>query len=500
MRPLPLGRPGAGRRRCPRPARAAGRARRSAPAREPPSIRPTRPAARVRAAPTARAERSSDRRRRHTCATDARRRGCGTPAASRRPTCCKLRAGDASDAPDAVVLPGTHDEVVARARAAAREHRVAVVPFAGGTSVVGGLVAARDGLRRCGRARRRPPRPRWSTSTRSRAPRRSRPGCAAPRPRRCWPSTASRSATSRSPTRTPASAATPRPARPGSPRPATAASTRWSSASALATPRGTLRLGTAPTIAAGPDLRQLVLGSEGAFGVITVGHGADPAPSRRCACTRAGASTSFADGAAALRALAQDGPLPDRAAAVRRGRDRDQPRRPDRDRRPAPRRLPGDRRLRGHRGRGRRAPGGRAPRVLDRRRRRRRSAPSPGEAWRAGRYRAPYLRDPLLDAGVLVETLETATFWSQPDRAAHRGDDRAHRRAQRAGHSAGGALPHLARLRDRRLAVLHRRCARRPTTRSRSGRRPRRAANAAIRAAGATITHHHGVGTDHRAT
>ena len=36
----------------------------------------------------------------------------------------------------------------------------------------------------------------------------------------------------------------------------------------------------------------------------------------------------------------------------------------------------------------------------------------PGEAWRVGRFRGPYLRDTLLDVGALVETLETATFWS----------------------------------------------------------------------------------------
>ncbi len=35
-----------------------------------------------------------------------------------------------------------------------------------------------------------------------------------------------------------------------------------------------------------------------------------------------------------------------------------------------------------------------------------------GDAWEQGRYRGPYLRDALLDAGALVETLETATFWS----------------------------------------------------------------------------------------
>ena len=37
----------------------------------------------------------------------------------------------------------------------------------------------------------------------------------------------------------------------------------------VATPRGRLELGSAPANAAGPDLRQLILGSEGAFGVIT---------------------------------------------------------------------------------------------------------------------------------------------------------------------------------------------------------------------------------------
>ena len=37
----------------------------------------------------------------------------------------------------------------------------------------------------------------------------------------------------------------------------------------VATPSGTLELGRAPKAAAGPDLRQLILGSEGALGVIT---------------------------------------------------------------------------------------------------------------------------------------------------------------------------------------------------------------------------------------
>ncbi len=55
------------------------------------------------------------------------------------------RAGDCAAAPDAVVRPHTHEEVQAVLHACA-EHGVAVVPFGGGTSVVGGLEASRDGF------------------------------------------------------------------------------------------------------------------------------------------------------------------------------------------------------------------------------------------------------------------------------------------------------------------------------------------------------------------
>ena len=49
------------------------------------------------------------------------------------PDLLRARAGDLSDAPDAVVRPGSHDEVAA-VLAWAVEHHVAVVPFGGGTS------------------------------------------------------------------------------------------------------------------------------------------------------------------------------------------------------------------------------------------------------------------------------------------------------------------------------------------------------------------------------
>ena len=61
---------------------------------------------------------------------------------------------------------------------------------------------------------------------------------------------------------------------------------------------------------------------------------------------------------------------------------------------------------------------------------------SPGEAWRKGRFAAPYLRDELLTQGVMVETLETATRWSNcarcTARSRRRSPMRSPRRARRA--------------------------------------------------------------------
>ena len=51
---------------------------------------------------------------------------------------------DGSDSPDVVVRPGSHDEVQAVIDWCVERH-VALVPFGGGTSVVGGLAARRDG-------------------------------------------------------------------------------------------------------------------------------------------------------------------------------------------------------------------------------------------------------------------------------------------------------------------------------------------------------------------
>ncbi|MFD8262033.1 FAD-binding oxidoreductase, partial [Streptomyces griseoluteus] len=58
------------------------------------------------------------------------------------PDLLRIRAGDLTDVPQAVVLPACHEEVLAVLRACAA-HAVAVVPYGGGTSVVGGLAPER---------------------------------------------------------------------------------------------------------------------------------------------------------------------------------------------------------------------------------------------------------------------------------------------------------------------------------------------------------------------
>lgn len=223
------------------------------------------------------------------------------------PDLLRIRAGDGSDAPDAVVLPGSHDEVLAVLRICAA-HRVAVVPFGGGTSVVGGLAADRRGfagvvaldVSRLNRL--------VSVDAESMVAE-LEPGLRAPQAERLlaghgftlghFPqsfeyATLGGFAAARSSGQ------------------ASAGYGRFDDmvvGMTVATPRGTLELGRAPKSAAGPDLRQVILGSEGAFGVIT---------SLRLRVRRAPAERlyegwrfpSFAQGTAALRRLAQDGPVP----------------------------------------------------------------------------------------------------------------------------------------------------------------------------------------------
>ncbi len=78
------------------------------------------------------------------CATTARR-AWRTRSGARIPISSASAPGDASSAPDAVLLPDSA-ELVAAVLGLCAEHRVAVVPFGGGTSVVGGVEPVREGF------------------------------------------------------------------------------------------------------------------------------------------------------------------------------------------------------------------------------------------------------------------------------------------------------------------------------------------------------------------
>lgn len=121
----------------------------------------------------------------------------------------------------------------------------------------------------------------------------------------------------------------------------------------------------------------------------------------------------------------------------------------------------------------------------------------PGRAWERGRFEGPYLRDELMDRGYLIDTLETSHTWSRLE-GLHRTVGVAIDGALRAQGTPGIVMCHLSHA-YRDGASLYFTFA----SRARQGeeleqwRAAKAAACEAIVAAGATITHHHGVGRDH---
>jgi len=244
----------------------------------------------------------------------------------------------------------------------------------------------------------------------------------------------------------------------------------------VATPQGSVELGRAPRSGAGPDLRQLFLGSEGALGVITeVTAQVHPAPTRY---THAGwRFASFPDGMSALRRLAQDGPLP---AMVRLADEYETTLTAPGidgclavvafDESPVPQ---VDAVLR--------AAGG-TP-----------LGEQPGQDWARGRFQGPYLRDALLDAGAFAETVETATFWSGLP-ALYEAV-----RSSLLESVPGFVLGHVSHVYPTGASLYFTIvCAQGPDPVS-QWQQAKQAVNAAILGAGGTISHHHGVGTDHAA-
>ncbi|MGQ5264721.1 FAD-binding oxidoreductase [Micromonospora sp. ZYX-F-536] len=254
----------------------------------------------------------------------------------------------------------------------------------------------------------------------------------------------------------------------------------------IATPRGTVRVGRAPASAAGPDLRQLFLGSEGTLGVITdVTVRIRPLPAE--SHYEGWRFPSFADGLHAVRRLAQDGPRPTvlrlsdevETAIGATGSGRSDG---------------GCQLIAGYEGADVRPTVDAAAGVLTAHG----GVPlgeEPGRQWARHRFDAPYLRDALLDAGAFAETLETAAYWSALP-AVHDGVRQAIIDALPDG---ALVLAHVSHVYETGASLYFTViCSPGPDPLDR-WRRAKAAASDAIAAAGATISHHHGVGADHRA-
>lgn len=265
-------------------------------------------------------------------------------------------------------------------------------------------------------------------------------------------------------------------------------------------PAGDVALLTAPASAAGPDLRELLVGSEGALGVLTrIALRVRRLPAERR--YEGFMFASFEQGAEALRALEQEGAAPhvarlsdeaetevsfamagregvvaDLAGRYLRARGVDR----------------GCLAICGWEGTLDGVESRRAASVSVLRRHGAVSlGRSPGRAWSRSRFDGPYLRDDLMERGVMAETLETATTWSNLDRLYRAVGDalRAH---------APVVMCHVSHLYETGASLYFTFIARqREGAELEQWREAKTAACDAIVAAGGTITHHHAVGRDH---
>ncbi|MGV9796697.1 FAD-binding oxidoreductase [Mycobacterium sp. NPDC003449] len=259
----------------------------------------------------------------------------------------------------------------------------------------------------------------------------------------------------------------------------------------IVTPAGVLDLGRAPASAAGPDLRQLMVGSEGVFGVIT---------RVRVRVHRAPESTryeawsfpDFATGAAALRAVTQAGTGPtvirlsDEAETGVNLATTD---------------SIGTESITGgclaitvFEG---------SPAHTESRHAETRAVlegaggtslgEAPARAWEHGRFGAPYLRDSLLAAGALCETLETATNWS--NLAALKA---AVTEALTESLTPALVMCHISHVYPTGASLYFTVVTAQRGNPIEQWHKAKTSASEAMMRTGGTITHHHAVGSDHR--
>jgi alkyldihydroxyacetonephosphate synthase len=261
------------------------------------------------------------------------------------------------------------------------------------------------------------------------------------------------------------------------------------------TPAGVLDLGRAPQSAAGPDLRQLLIGSEGVFGIITrVRVRVHPSPD----VTRyeAWSFPDFATGTAALRAVAQTGTGP---TVIRLSDEAET------GVNLATTEAIGESQITGgclaitvFEGTAAHAESRHAEtRELITAMGGTSLGEAPARAWEHGRFGAPYLRDSLLAAGALCETLETATDWSNIPALKAAVTDALTTALAESGTPAL-VLCHVSHVYATGASLYFTVIAGQRGNPIEQWRAAKTAACDAIVATGATITHHHAVGADHR--
>jgi alkyldihydroxyacetonephosphate synthase len=423
--------------------------------------------------------------------------GCGYADLAR------LRLGSLDAAPDAVVLPADADQVRRLLEICAAEG-IAVVPFGGGTSVVGGVAPERGPHGRLisldlARLRGVEIDPRSLTATLGAGLRGPEAEAALNReglvlghlPQSFEYATIGGFAATRS---------------------AGQASSGYGRFDDLVTsvrliaPSGGLRTLETPHTAAGPALSELIVGSEGALGVIPdVTVRVRPQPKVRR--YEAWIAEDFEAGAEIVRGLAQGPGLPD----VIRVSDEEETWVSLNVQGPRGvagslfsrylglrRRAGGSLIVVGHEG-GEESVARR--RALSVRELRAGGAAYLGQAagrsWEHGRFQGPYLRDALMERGAMVETLETSHTWTKLA-ALHRSLGAAIRDSLAGQGTPGIVFCHLSHAYPDGASLYFT-----FASRTRAGaeieqwREVKRAASEAIVAAGATITHHHAVGVDH---
>ena len=425
----------------------------------------------------------------------------------------RLRAGQVDRAPDAVAFPPDEEAVAAVIRLTA-EHGFSVVPFGGGTSVTGGLEALGDrptvslDLRRLDRVLAVDPISRTATV---------QAGILGPTLEsalnaagftlghfpQSWEFSslggwiATRSA--------------------GQNSTGYGKIEHMVVSLPVATPTGLIETRAVPASAAGPSLREMLVGSEGIFGVITRATlRVHPLPARRD--YRGVAFRTFQEGIAALREIIQSGLRPvtlrlsdppetqaslvlqrshggpgalfqdiGKAALARLGYDLrvGAPGEPY-DRRPCLMILGCE----GEESEARRTSGeclsicGRHGGFG--------LGAGVGRQWLDERFALPYLRDVLLDRGVMTDTLETATLWANIE------DLHARVTAALREAGAGFVMCHVSHVYATGASLYFSFLARQePGAEIAQWLRMKRAATDCIMAHGGTLSHHHGVGYEH---